>query len=128
MTMPGRAAAAGDAAAGATFGVLAELVDAIGAEAVIEAAELFQGSLCDGVARIRAALSDGVLAEAGRQAHSLKSSAALLGAEALSAALAAIERAALQGDRATAVAAAEGLEALAETSLARIEAALAGLA
>jgi HPt (histidine-containing phosphotransfer) domain-containing protein len=127
MTMQGRAAAAGDAAARATFGALADLADAIGADAVVEAAELFQGSLCDGVARIRAALGDGVLAEAGRQAHSLKSSAALLGAEALSVAMAAIERAALQGDRAAALAAAEGLEALAETSLARIEAALVGL-
>jgi HPt (histidine-containing phosphotransfer) domain-containing protein len=106
-------------------GPLAELVEAIGAETVIEAAELFHGSARVGVARILASLAGGGLAEAGRQAHSLKSSAALLGAEALSVAMTRIEHAAQQGDRAAAAAASQGLHDLAETSLAAIAAALA---
>ena len=108
--------------------VLTDLADAIGAEAVTEAAALFRDSAVTQAEATRAALASGDLAAAGRHAHALKSPAAMLGAEALSEAMARIERAAMARDRAAALAAADGLEALLEQSLASLDQTLAAAA
>jgi HPt (histidine-containing phosphotransfer) domain-containing protein len=105
--------------------VLTELADAIGPEAVAEAATLFRGSSTMQVNAALAALATGDLAAAARHAHALKSPAAMLGVDALSQAMARIERAARAGDSTAAISAAEGLETLLEQSLAGLDSALA---
>jgi HPt (histidine-containing phosphotransfer) domain-containing protein len=105
--------------------VLAELAEAIGADAVEEAVQLFRATAERRVAGALRALAAGELAEAGREAHALKSSAAMLGAVALSEAMVAIERAALSRDSAAAEAAGARLRGLLEESLAALDAALA---
>jgi PAS domain S-box-containing protein len=105
--------------------VLTELIDAIGPEAVREAAALLRQCAVAQTAATRTALATGDLAAANRHAHALTSPAAMLGADALSQAMARIERAARVGDSAAAMAAAEGLETLLEQSLASLDRALA---
>jgi CheY-like chemotaxis protein/HPt (histidine-containing phosphotransfer) domain-containing protein len=109
-------------------GALAELVEAIGPEAVREAAGLFRHSAQERVAGTLQALAAGDLAAASRHAHALKSPAAMLGAEALAEAMATIERAALSRDRAGAEAAAATLATLMDTSLGELDEALADAA
>lgn len=108
--------------------VLTELADAIGPEAVAEAAALFHDSAAMQLAATRAALAAGDLAAAGRHAHALKSPAAMLGADALSQTMARIERAAMARDRSAALTAADGLEALLEQSLVSLDTAVAAIA
>lgn len=108
--------------------VLTELADAIGPQALSEAATLFRDSAATQVKATRAALAAGDLATVARHAHALKSPAAMLGADALSQTMALIERAAMARDGATAMAAAEGLEALLDQSLASLDRALAAAA
>jgi CheY-like chemotaxis protein len=105
--------------------VLNELIDAIGAEAVREAAALFRQSALTQAEGARIALATGNLAAAIQHAHALKSPAAMLGVDALSQAMARIERAARAGDSTAAISAAEGLETLLEQSLAGLDSALA---
>lgn len=101
--------------------VLAELIALIGQEAVGRATAMFRHSASAQAAATRAALAAGDLAAAGRHAHTLKSPAAMLGADSLSKTMARIERAARAGDHTAATAAAEGLETLLEQSLASLE-------
>lgn len=108
--------------------VLTELADAIGPEAVVEAATLFRRSSALQANATLTALAAGDLAAVGRHAHALKSPAAMLGADALSQTMARIERAAMDRDRMTATTAAAGLEALLEQSLASLDRALAAVA
>ena len=105
--------------------VLNELIDAIGADAVREAAALFRQSALTQAEGARIALATGNLAAAIQHAHALKSPAAMLGVDALSQAMARIERAARAGDSTAAISAAEGLETLLEQSLAGLDSALA---
>lgn len=105
-------------------GVMAELVDAIGADATVEVVAAFRIGAAEGVRATLDALARGDLAEAGRVAHAQKSSAALVGALALSTTMALIELAARAADRATADLAAARLPALLEESLAALEATL----
>ena len=107
---------------GATLG---ELIEAIGPEAVTEAATLFRASAAERVAGTLDALATGDLAAASRHAHALKSPAAMLGADDLAQAMATIERAALSRDRIGAQAVATTLRALMEASLAELDATLA---
>ena len=108
--------------------VLTDLADAIGPEAVAEAATLFRDSSTMQVNATLAALAAADLAAAARHAHALKSPAAMLGADTLSQAMTRIERAAMARDGTAAMAAAEGLEALLEQSLASLDLALAAFA
>jgi HPt (histidine-containing phosphotransfer) domain-containing protein len=110
---------------GATLG---ELIEAIGPEAVAEAATLFRASAVERVTGTLEALAAGDLGAASRHAHALKSPAAMLGAEDLAQAMATIERAALSRDRAGAAAVATTLHALMEASLAELDATLADAA
>lgn len=108
--------------------VLAELVDAIGAEAAGEVIGAYRASAAEGVETILQALSRGDLAAAGRQAHALRSSSALVGARALSERIGIVEQAARLGDRLMAQAAADGLAELLAGSLAKLDEACAALA
>jgi HPt (histidine-containing phosphotransfer) domain-containing protein len=101
-------------------GALDELVDVIGAESVTEALGLFFESAAEAVSRIVAALERADLAEAGRQAHALKSSAALLGAAALASAMTRLEAASRQGHMAAAQEIGRGVNALLHESLAAL--------
>lgn len=105
--------------------VLTELINAIGPEAVREAAALFRECAVAQTEATRTALATGDLAAASRHAHALKSPAAMLGVDALSQAMARIERAARAGDSSAAIAAGGGLEALLDQSLASLDRALA---
>lgn len=105
--------------------VLTELIDAIGPEAVREAAALFRDCAVAQTEATRSALATGDLAAASRHAHALKSPAAMLGVDALAQAMARIERSARAGDKSAAIAAGGGLDALLEDSLASLESALA---
>jgi histidine phosphotransfer protein HptB len=107
--------------------VLAELVDAIGPDATVEVIGVFRSSAGEGVAATMQALARGDLTEAGRQAHALKSSSALVGALALSEAMEQIERAAGAADRRAAEAAGARLPMLLAESLSAVEGTLAAL-
>ncbi|WP_270936948.1 Hpt domain-containing protein [Falsiroseomonas oryzae] len=103
---------------------LAELLDAIGAEATAQAIRLFRDSATAGVPRALHAVAQRSLADAGREAHALKSAAALLGATELAQTLGALEHAAFGGNRAAAQAAAARLPTLLDDALAQFDAAL----
>jgi CheY-like chemotaxis protein/HPt (histidine-containing phosphotransfer) domain-containing protein len=104
---------------------LFDLIDAIGAEAVAQAANLFRDSARERVTGTLVALAAGDMTMASRHAHALKSPAAMLGAQALSETMATIEQAAMSRDRTGAEAAAGHLTRLLAESLAALDQALA---
>ncbi len=105
--------------------MLADLRDTLGDEEARRIADLFREGMDERLAAIEAALAAGNLAAAGREAHALKSAAALVGARKLAALMAALERASAAGDDAAAMVAGAALEETARLTHAGLDAATA---